>query len=108
MSKSPAGRQILADRRVEFVLGDGRKGWVLEEEGNGKAAKYDAIHVGAAATEVHQELVEQLACPGRIFIPVEGERGNQWIWIVDKDEEGNVSKRRTMGVRYVPLCDAPR
>ena len=37
---------------------DGRLGF---EEG----APYDAIHVGAAAAEVHQGLVEQLKAPGR-------------------------------------------
>jgi protein-L-isoaspartate(D-aspartate) O-methyltransferase len=31
----------------------------------------------------------------------------QWIWVVDKDKNGKVTKSRTMGVRYVPLTDAP-
>ena len=93
---------MLAARKVEFVLGDGRKGW---KEGG----PYDAIHVGAAAREVHEELVGQLKSPGRMFIPVEDADGwgSQWIWVVDKDERGEVRRRRDMGVRYVPLTDAP-
>jgi len=51
-----------------------------------------------------------LKAPCRMFIPVDdGEGwGSQWIWVVDKDERGQVKKRRDMGVRYVPLTDAPK
>jgi len=46
----------------------------------------------------------------RIFIPVEDEKGsgNQFIWVVDKDQDGNVKKEKLYGVRYVPLTDAPQ
>ncbi|CAG8972857.1 hypothetical protein HYALB_00001276 [Hymenoscyphus albidus] len=68
---------------------------------------WDAIHVGAAAKEVHGELVEQLKSPGRIFIPVEEQStGYQYIWVIDKNKEGVVSKEKLMGVNYVPLTDA--
>ena len=45
-----------------------------------------------------------------IFIPVEDPNGygNQHIWIVDKDEQGEVTKKKSYGVRYVPLTDAPK
>jgi len=58
---------------------------------------YDAIHVGAAAPSVPQALIDQLAKPGRMFIPV----GNhtQYIEQIDKDEQGNVETKRIMGVR---------
>lgn len=105
MSKSARGKRLLEEGKVEFVKGDGRKGW---KEGLQEGEGYDAIHVGAAAVELHKEFVEQLRSPGRIFIPVEDPQGRgQWIWVVDKDKEGNVRKERTMGVRYVPLTDAP-
>lgn len=57
---------------------------------------YDAIHVGAAAPTLPQDLVDQLASPGRMFIPV-GTR-YQYIEQVDKDENGNVSTNRLMAV----------
>ena len=41
-----------------------------------------------------------------MFIPV-GDSYSQYIWIIDKDEEGNVKRERSYGVRYVPLTDAP-
>ncbi|KAI0206562.1 protein-L-isoaspartate O-methyltransferase-domain-containing protein [Astrocystis sublimbata] len=137
MSKSSEGRALLASGRVRFRVGDGRKGWVepetlAEASGRGnvpdlkdaegrnvggkadesEAQGWDAIHVGAAAVTLHEELVKQLRRPGRMFIPVEDEEGggggNQYIWVVDKDKEGEVRKERLYGVRYVPLTDAPR
>lgn len=103
MAKSPDGRAMLEKGRVQFICGDGRKGY--PDDG-----PYDAIHVGAAAQSFHAELLEQLKSPGRMFIPVEGQGGfgDQSIYVVDKDQEGNIKKERSMGVRYVPLTDAPR
>jgi protein-L-isoaspartate(D-aspartate) O-methyltransferase len=42
----------------------------------------------------------------RLFMPV-GERGNQYIYVVDKKEDGSVERSRLYGVLYVPLTDAP-
>lgn len=58
MSKSADGQEMLRTGQVVFVKADGRKGW---KEG----APYDAIHVGAAAVQLHAQLVEQLKAPGR-------------------------------------------
>jgi protein-L-isoaspartate(D-aspartate) O-methyltransferase len=66
MSRSETGQQLLAEGRVKFCLGDGRQGWV-EPVADGKAdgkGLWDAIHVGASATEVHPELIRQLKSPG--------------------------------------------
>lgn len=57
---------------------------------------YDAIHVGAAAPTMPAALVEQLACPGRMFIPVGTH--SQYIFQVDKDAEGEVTQKEVMGV----------
>lgn len=117
MRASARGRDLLAAGRVRFVVGDGRQGWV-EQEGAGAGAdggegSWDAIHVGASAVRLHEELVRQLRAPGRLFIPVDddeagGGAGNQHIWTVDKDAEGRVSRKKLFGVRYVPLTDRPR
>lgn len=32
----------------------------------------------------------------------------QHIYVVDKDENGDVTKKKLYGVSYVPLTDAPR
>ena len=46
-------RDLLDEGRVKFYVGDGWKGW---EAG----APYDAIHVGAAATTIPENLALQL------------------------------------------------
>ena len=90
------------------------------------AGPYNAIHVGAAAPTLPAALVDQLACPGRMFIPI-GTYA-QYIWQIDKDVDGKVTKEQVMGVsvshsrscvhqstddgyslfpQYVPLTDRP-
>lgn len=119
MQKSAEGRAFLAAGRVKFRVGDGRRGWV-EPDGEVRAEEqdvvaargkgWDAIHVGASAVELHQALVDQLRAPGRMFIPVDdGDDGwGQHVWAIDKDDKGEVTKKKLFGVRYVPLTDAPK
>lgn len=100
ISKSKEGKAMLESGKVRFVKGDGRLGF---DDGEGG---WDAIHVGAAAKEAHTVLVEQLRAPGRLFIPVGGDM--QYIWVIDKKEDGSVVREKSFGVRYVPLTDAPK
>ena len=127
MSKSQEGRRLLDSGKVRFRVGDGRKGWVEPpregEENEGKG--WDAIHVGASAKEIHPHLLEQLKAPGwyvlriwfltqltarSMFIPVDDDDDgySQHVWRVEKDGNGEITKKRLFGVRYVPLTDAPR
>jgi len=108
VAKSEQGKQWLENGKVKFVKGDGRLGYKEDEVAFGKEEDegYDAIHVGAAAKEAHEVLVQQLRKPGRLFIPV-GE-DMQYIWIIDKKEDGTVVREKSFGVRYVPLTDAPK
>lgn len=129
VGKSAEGRALLAAGRVRFRVGDGRRGWSepahdrkpgvggpADEDAASKdnanddeTGGWDAIHVGAAAVELPDELVRQLRSPGRMFIPVRDEDGgDQYIWTVDKDENGKIDKKKLYGVRYVPLTDAPK
>lgn len=72
--------EALEKGQIEMVTGDGRLGSLCSyvqkvalnnfHPGYPSNAPYDAIHVGAAAPELPQALVEQLAPGGRIFIPV--------------------------------------
>lgn len=83
---------------IVMVAGDGRQGW-------SRGSPYDVIHVGAAAPVIPTALVDMLKSPGRMFIPVGPDGGEQDVWTVDKDNEGNVTKKKLFGVRYVPLTD---
>ncbi|CAG9532448.1 unnamed protein product [Cercopithifilaria johnstoni] len=89
---------LLTDRRIILVKGDGRKGYEKE-------APYNAIHVGAAAPEIPIQLIEQLAKGGRMLIPVGPEGGRQRFVQVDKDVNGNVTQKKLMDVIYVPLTN---
>ncbi|ODN98504.1 protein-L-isoaspartate O-methyltransferase [Cryptococcus wingfieldii CBS 7118] len=84
---------------VVVISGDGRKG-------SKEHAPFGVIHVGAAAPHMPQDLVHQLAKPGRMFIPV-GE-GSQAVWQVDKSVTGEITKKKLFDVMYVPLTDADK
>lgn len=99
--KSAEGAGFLAQGVLRYVTGDGREGIP------GAGAVFDAIHVGAASRGFPERLIEQLKAPGRMFVPVEGDEGLQHIYVVDKLEDGTVVKKKDIGVRYVPLTDAP-
>ena len=92
---------LLNERKVILKNSDGRLGCK-------DYAPYKAIHVGAAAPQIPQELINQLDKNGRMFIPVGGEYESQWIYIIDKDSEGNIKEKKVLSVNYVPLTDAKK
>jgi len=70
-------------------------GW--EEE-----APFDAIIVTAGAPAVPDVLIEQLACGGRLVIPV-GDEDEQRLLKIMKDEDGKLATSVSVGCRFVPL-----
>ncbi len=85
---------LLGYDNVKVVVGDGTKGY-LEE------APYDKIYVTASAPDIPKPLVEQLKPGGRMVIPIG--RYEQYLYVVDKDEEGRIHKRVWGPVRFVLL-----
>ncbi len=82
--------------RVTVVLGDGTLGYPPE-------APYDAILVTAAAPYIPESLLVQLAPNGRMVIPVGSLYYNQELILVEKDEKGDIRKKKYGSVAFVPL-----
>jgi protein-L-isoaspartate(D-aspartate) O-methyltransferase len=94
---SEAEARLLSLRRHNVTTrhGDGSLGWKEQ-------APFDRIMVTAAAAEVPQTLLGQLAVGGTLVVPVGPERGNQDSIRVTRTETG-FEHERVCGVRFVPL-----
>jgi protein-L-isoaspartate(D-aspartate) O-methyltransferase len=79
---------------VQFRPGDGWEGWP-------KYAPYDGILVAAAAPEVPQKLLEQLAPGGRLIMPV-GPAGGQDLIMVMREND-HYEQVSLGAVSFVPL-----
>ncbi|MCS5652797.1 MAG: protein-L-isoaspartate(D-aspartate) O-methyltransferase [Candidatus Marinimicrobia bacterium] len=92
-------RQILKDLKygnIAVRTGDGYKGWPEE-------APFDRVIVTAAPKEIPQALVDQLTNGGRMIIPVGKQFFTQYLWVIEKDKKGVVSKEKILPVRFVPM-----
>ena len=90
-------RQRLRDLdiyNVRFLQGDGWEGWR-------KYGPYDGIIVAAAASELPEKLLEQLAPGGRLVIPV-GPSGRQELMLVEC-KNGHYEQMSLGLVSFVPL-----
>ena len=79
---------------VRFRLGDGWEGWR-------KYGPYDGIIVAAAAPELPEKLLEQLAPGGRLIMPV-GPSGAQELTMVARRDD-HYERMSLGGVSFVPL-----
>ncbi len=85
-------------RNVVFRWGDGWEGW-------NALGPYNGIIVTAAAAEVPQALLDQLAVGGRLVIPV-GTSETQELLLIVREEDG-YSRHVLDLVRFVPLLNGP-
>lgn len=81
---------------VHVKAGDGYYGW--PEKG-----PFDAIIGTAAAKDIPPPLIEQLKPGGRMILPVDGERGFQYLILATKDEQGQLHREERVPVRFVPM-----
>ncbi len=84
----------LGYHNVVVKLSDGTLGWNEE-------CPFDAIIVTAGAPNVPSALVDQLASPGRLVVPV-GDRYSQSLVRISKQDD-TVIEEDFGGVRFVPL-----
>ncbi len=81
---------------ITVKQGDGFYGWP-------EHAPFDSIIVTAASGQIPPPLIKQLKNGGRMVIPVGSPFSIQYLMLVEKDDEGNVSTRHVLPVRFVPL-----
>lgn len=84
----------LGYKNVEVRCGDGYRGWP-------EHAPFDSIIVAAAADDVPQPLVDQLAPGGRLVLPLG--RGLQELIVVEKQADGSVRRLNYGPVAFVPM-----
>jgi len=80
---------------VNVRIGDGSRGWA-------EHSPFDRILVTAAAEEVPEPLIEQLAPGGRLVIPLGGKEVQQ-LSILEKSADGSTETRAIMPVRFTQL-----
>jgi protein-L-isoaspartate(D-aspartate) O-methyltransferase len=99
------GQQILGElgiANVEHHVGDGSQGWPksLEEESE-TPPLFDRILAAAAAEEVPQALLDQLADDGKMVLPVGASAGQELVLL---HKQGKKVKRKFLCYcRFVPL-----
>ncbi|CAN5860274.1 protein-L-isoaspartate(D-aspartate) O-methyltransferase [soil metagenome] len=79
---------------VALLVGDGTIGW-------SRYAPYDAILVAAAAPEIPEPLLAQLAVGGRMLVPV-GTRASQRLLLVRHTPHG-IESEEVLDCSFVPL-----
>ena len=107
---SKQDKDLLDSGLVTLALKDGWKGWPAH-------APFDAIHVGAAAESLPEDLAIQLKVGGVLIIPIGPDGGEQKLYKIERisdtgygsgryaDEDFRISV--LLGVRYVPLVPHP-
>jgi protein-L-isoaspartate(D-aspartate) O-methyltransferase len=86
----------LGYHNVHVRHGDGMLGWPEQ-------APFDGIIVTAAGHRIPETLTDQLVPGGRLVMPVGGPREAQNLVVVTRAEDGSLSRRMTLPVRFVPV-----
>ena len=82
--------------RIKFVSKDGRDGYK-------ENAPYHIIHVGAAVEEIPQHYIDQLELGGILWIPVGPKNDYKKIMILQKENDGRITKQELMSVSYAEM-----
>jgi protein-L-isoaspartate(D-aspartate) O-methyltransferase len=82
---------------ITAMVGDGLKGWPQQ-------APFDRIIVTAAARDIPEALIAQLAIGGIMILPVDAGPGRQELKRVVRGEDG-IEVETLLPVRFVPLVE---
>lgn len=94
LEKAKEVLQHMGANNISFMLGDGTLGWR-------QFAPFDAILVGAAAPNIPDAYIEQLAENGRLLIPL-GDKDEQILQLFTR-KDGELLRQDVAPVRFVPL-----
>lgn len=94
-AQAKAALEGLGYRAIRFLERDGRKGAP-------EHAPFDRILITAAASDLPEALIEQLAPDGRLVAPI-GASGGQQLVLVTKSSAGKIHERSLFPVAFVPL-----
>ncbi len=86
---------------VEVKADDGYYGWA-------EHAPYDAIILKEAIDHVPGPLVDQLKPGGHLVMPLGSERGPQFLTVITKNEDGTITGRPVLPVRFSPIQGGER
>jgi protein-L-isoaspartate(D-aspartate) O-methyltransferase len=96
LAKESAERlKKLGYNNIMVKYGDGYKGWK-------EFSPFDIVIVTAAAEQIPQPLIDQLAENGRLVIPIGAPAAVQELILLVK-KNGNIEKERLTFVRFVPF-----
>ena len=90
------GCKTLGYTNVTILVGDGAAGMT-------HTAPFDRIMVTAAAEEVPERLVAQLADGGKMVLPIGPHNGPQRLVKLTKLPNGELTRDDLVAVRFVPL-----
>ena len=96
--RARANLDRLGHQRIHTRCGDGYQGWP-------EAAPFDRIILTAAPPEIPQALIRELRPGGRLVAPV-GERAHDVLVVLDKGEDGAITRTTQRGVAFVPMVHA--
>jgi protein-L-isoaspartate(D-aspartate) O-methyltransferase len=95
LKEAEARFAALRINNITAIAGDGMKGWPAQ-------APFDRIIVTAAAAELPEKLLDQLAVGGIMVLPLGPERGDQELIKLRRTEAG-IETEKLCDVRFVPL-----
>ena len=93
-----AGKRFekLGFKNITLKIGDGYLGW-------NDHAPFDRIIVTAVTTHVPPPLIQQLKNGGKMVIPIGNPFQIQNLMLIEKSDEGTITTRSILPVRFAPL-----
>ncbi len=83
-------------KNIHYFYGDGYKGLP-------QYSPFNKIIITAAAPQIPDALINQLAPGGRMIVPVDNAHGSQTMHIIDNDESGNLHITEGEFFQFVPM-----